>query len=157
VEAQQLSALADVVAVERQLRELLPRHLTRDEERLRHLRTETAGVLSDLSGEFSRAASVEALARARTLLDERLQALRARRGFQRTQRALMREIKGWATSTHSVRRLELTPKLFDLVVIDEASQCSIAAVLPLLYRARRALIIGDPMQLGHIPGISPQQ
>lgn len=157
VETEALSALADTVAVERELRELLPRHLARDEERLRRLRTETAAALADLSGEFSRAASAEGLARARTLLDERLQALRARRDFRRTQRALMREIKGWATSTHSVRRLELTPKLFDLVVIDEASQCSIAAVLPLLYRARRALIIGDPMQLGHIPGISPQQ
>ncbi|MER5183243.1 AAA domain-containing protein [Streptomyces sp. NPDC002896] len=69
----------------------------------------------------------------------------------------MAHIKGWAISTHSVRQLELTPKLFDLVVIDEASQCSIPSVLPLLFRARRALIIGDPMQLGHIPGVSPQQ
>lgn len=157
VDPDRLAALASTVAGERELRELLPRHLARDGDQLRRLRLETAAALTELSGEFSRAASAEALARARTLLDERLQALRARRGFQRTQRELMREIKGWATSTHSVRRLELTPKLFDLVVIDEASQCSIAAVLPLLFRARRALIIGDPMQLGHIPGISPQQ
>ncbi len=39
---------------------------------------------------------------------------------------------------------------FDLVVIDEASQCDIASALPLLYRAKRAVIIGDPMQLRHI-------
>jgi hypothetical protein len=56
-----------------------------------------------------------------------------------------------------VRQLKPTAELFDLVVIDEASQCSVASVLPLLFRARRALIIGDPMQLSHIPGISPEQ
>lgn len=48
----------------------------------------------------------------------------------------------------------MDPGRIDLVVIDEASQCSIASVLPLLLRARRALIIGDPMQLPHISGIS---
>ncbi|MFD0395059.1 DEAD/DEAH box helicase [Streptomyces nogalater] len=90
-------------------------------------------------------------------MNQRLQALRRRSGYQRSQKNLMTHIKGWAVSTHSVRQLELAPKLFDLVVIDEASQCSIPSVLPLLFRARRALIIGDPMQLGHIPGVSPQQ
>jgi hypothetical protein len=37
--------------------------------------------------------------------------------------------------------------LFDLVIIDEASQCSIPSIVPLLFRARRALVIGDAMQL----------
>ena len=36
--------------------------------------------------------------------------------------------------------------LFDLVVIDEASQCDIASVVPLLARGRRAVLAGDPMQ-----------
>jgi hypothetical protein len=53
--------------------------------------------------------------------------------------------------------LRPTAKLFDLVVVDGASQSSIASVLPLVFRARRALIIDDPMQLSHIPGISPEQ
>ena len=43
--------------------------------------------------------------------------------------------------------------LFDLVVIDEASQCDIASALPLLYRAKRAVILGDPNQLKHISTI----
>ena len=47
--------------------------------------------------------------------------------------------------------------LFDLVVIDEASQCAIPHVLPLLYRARRALVIGDAMQLPHIAKIGPER
>jgi len=43
--------------------------------------------------------------------------------------------------------------LFDLVVIDEASQCDIPSALPLLYRAKRVMIIGDPNQLRHISTI----
>ncbi|KFF97604.1 peptidase C14 [Streptomyces scabiei] len=152
-----LESLADTMAVERELRELVPRHTGWDEEGLRRSRLEAAGSLSELSGELSRAGSAEALTRARGLMGQRLQALRSRSGYQRSQKNLMAHIKGWAISTHSVRQLELAPKLFDLVVIDEASQCSIPSVLPLLFRARRALIIGDPMQLGHIPGVSPQQ
>ncbi|MCX2927060.1 caspase, EACC1-associated type [Streptomyces sp. NEAU-W12] len=152
-----LESLADAVAVEREVRELVPRHTGWDEDGLKQSRLATADALSDLSAELSRAVSAEALTRARGLMGQRLQALRGRSGYQRSQKNLMAHIKGWAISTHSVRRLELAPKLFDLVVIDEASQCSIPSVLPLLFRARRALIIGDPMQLGHIPGVSPQQ
>jgi hypothetical protein len=152
-----LANLSDALVVERELRELVPGYLGRDEEALKRSQLETAGALSELSAELSRAASTEALSRGRALLVQRLQALRRRSGYQKSQKNLMAHIKGWAISTHSVRQLELTPKLFDLVVIDEASQCSIPSVLPLLFRARRALIIGDPMQLGHITGVSPQQ
>ncbi len=43
--------------------------------------------------------------------------------------------------------------LFDLVVIDEAGQCDIPSIIPLLYRAKRAVIIGDPHQFKHITSI----
>jgi hypothetical protein len=152
-----LEALAGTVSVEREVRELVHAHGEGDEEGLKASRAATAEALSGLSAELSRALSAEALGRATGLMNQRLQALRRRSGYQRSQRNLMTHIKGWAVSTHSVRQLELAPKLFDLVVIDEASQCSVPSVLPLLFRARRALIIGDPMQLGHIPGVSPQQ
>jgi superfamily I DNA and/or RNA helicase len=33
---------------------------------------------------------------------------------------------------------------------DEAGQCTIPSIVPLLFRAKRALVIGDPMQLAHI-------
>ncbi|ALG12507.1 caspase, EACC1-associated type [Kibdelosporangium phytohabitans] len=62
-------------------------------------------------------------------------------------RAVLKHIKGWAVTTLSVRRFPPDPALFDLVIVDEASQCAIPQVLPVLYRAKRALIIGDPMQL----------
>ncbi len=60
----------------------------------------------------------------------------------------------WAVTNLSARtHFSLTPSMFDLVVIDEASQCSAASVLPLLVRAKRALIIGDPHQLTHITSL----
>jgi hypothetical protein len=64
----------------------------------------------------------------------------------------------WAVTSLSARgRLPFEPGFFDLVVIDEASQCDIASVLPLLFRARRAVIIGDPLQLRHVSTVAPQQ
>lgn len=64
----------------------------------------------------------------------------------------------WAVTSLSVRgKVPFEPGYFDLVVIDEASQCDIASALPLLYRAKRAVIIGDPMQLRHISGLTRQK
>jgi very-short-patch-repair endonuclease len=64
----------------------------------------------------------------------------------------------WAVTSLSARgRLPFEPAVFDLVVIDEASQCDIASALPLLFRARRAVIIGDPLQLKHVSAVVPQQ
>ncbi|MCM0639520.1 AAA domain-containing protein [Cellulomonas wangsupingiae] len=54
----------------------------------------------------------------------------------------------WACTALSAQQtFPLTAGLFDLLVIDEASQCSIAHVLPLAYRARRVVVVGDPNQL----------
>ena len=64
----------------------------------------------------------------------------------------------WAVTSLSARgRLPFEPGLFDLLVIDEASQCDIASALPLLFRAKRAVIIGDPLQLKHVSAVVPQQ
>ncbi len=64
-------------------------------------------------------------------------------------------VRGWAsTALSAAATIPLRPSLFDIVVIDEASQCSIPAILPLLFRARRAVVIGDPMQLSHITTVS---
>ncbi|MCK8676035.1 caspase, EACC1-associated type [Streptomyces lichenis] len=157
VGAEPLAALADALAVEQSLRQHIAATAVRDESGLRERRLRTADALSALSTELSQALSAEALARGRGLLNQRLQTLRGKRGNQRSQRNLLPHVRGWAISTHAVRQLELVPNLFDLVVIDEASQCAIPSVLPLLFRAKRALIIGDPMQLGHIPGVSAEQ
>ncbi|GEL26127.1 hypothetical protein PSU4_50810 [Pseudonocardia sulfidoxydans NBRC 16205] len=65
-------------------------------------------------------------------------------------------VPGWAVTSLSARRFPTTAR-FDLVIIDEASQCSIPSVVPLLFRARRALVIGDAMQLPHISTITPRR
>jgi AAA domain/Caspase domain len=72
-------------------------------------------------------------------------------------RELLAQVRGWAVSALSVMNFPSDAGLFDLVIIDEASQCSIAATLPLLFRAKSALIIGDPMQLRHIASLRPEQ
>ena len=60
----------------------------------------------------------------------------------------------WAVTSLSAKgKLAFEPGDFDIVVFDEASQCDIASALPLLYRAKTAVIIGDPQQLSHISGL----
>ncbi len=64
----------------------------------------------------------------------------------------------WAVTSLSAKgRIPLNKDVFDLVVFDESSQCDIASALPLLYRAKQAVVIGDPKQLSHISSISKKQ
>jgi len=58
------------------------------------------------------------------------------------------------TNLSAGRHLPFTAGLMDLLIIDEASQCDIASVVPLLFRCRRAMFVGDPMQLSHVTRIS---
>jgi hypothetical protein len=70
----------------------------------------------------------------------------------------LRYAKGWATSALSTRpNFPCTAATIDLVVIDEASQCSLAQVLPLAYRAKRLVIVGDPHQLPPVVTADPGQ
>ena len=74
-----------------------------------------------------------------------------RRAMRQWFPSLLREVPLWATSNLTAgRNIPLTAAAFDLLIIDEASQCDIASVVPLLYRARRVMVVGDPMQLPHI-------
>lgn len=73
------------------------------------------------------------------------------------QRNLTLFLPCWSVTSLSAKgRIPLVPGFFDLVVIDEASQCDIASALPLLYRAKRAVIIGGPKQLEYITTIPGQ-
>jgi very-short-patch-repair endonuclease len=64
---------------------------------------------------------------------------------------ILRAFPLWSVSNLSARSaLPLVPALFDLVIIDEASQCDIASVVPLLARSQKAVFAGDPMQLAHV-------
>ena len=68
--------------------------------------------------------------------------------FRKQHRQLVKFFPLWAVTNLSAHRaLPLASGLLDCVVIDEASQCDIASIVPLLYRARRAVVVGDPNQL----------
>ena len=57
----------------------------------------------------------------------------------------------WMCTFRDLHRLApLERELFDLVVVDEATQCDMASPLPGLFRAKRAAVTGDPQQLRHV-------
>lgn len=78
----------------------------------------------------------------------------------RSKSALLKKVKPstllnafpcWATTTYHLSQiLPLKTGMFDLVIFDESSQCDLASAVPALYRANRALIVGDPKQLTHV-------
>jgi superfamily I DNA and/or RNA helicase/very-short-patch-repair endonuclease len=74
--------------------------------------------------------------------------------YQKLSEKISHLLPAWAVTSLSARgKIPFQAGYFDLVVFDEASQCDIASALPLLYRAKRAVIIGDPMQLSHITSL----
>jgi very-short-patch-repair endonuclease len=57
----------------------------------------------------------------------------------------------WAVTNLSAgSRIPLVPGLFDLAVVDEASQSDIPSAIPILFRSRRAAVVGDPLQLSYV-------
>ena len=72
-----------------------------------------------------------------------------------TFRSVLRRLPAWSVTNLSVGgRIPLQSGVFDLVIIDEASQCDIASCIPLMVRSKRAVVIGDPLQLSQISNIS---
>ena len=64
--------------------------------------------------------------------------------------ALLSAFPVWLVSLNTLYRvLPLKAEMFDLVIIDEATQCNISSCLPALYRAKRAMVVGDTKQLRH--------
>jgi hypothetical protein len=104
----------------------------------------------------------DALRRHRPEFTTFLQAIRARTGgrqedlFQTIDfKALFTALPVWLTNLADIHDvLPLRKELLDLAIIDEATQCDIAACLPILQRARRVVITGDPNQLRHLSFLS---
>lgn len=61
------------------------------------------------------------------------------------------------TSLSFKNAFPLCKDLFDMVVIDEASQCDIASAIPLIMRTKQLVVIGDPMQLRHISAVTDDE
>jgi len=86
------------------------------------------------------------------------QNLELKKQYAKMSQQMTKFLQCWAVTSLSAKsRVPFTAGVFDYVIIDEASQCDIASILPLLYRAKRAVIIGDPKQLSHISQLSKQQ
>ncbi len=61
----------------------------------------------------------------------------------------------WLVNMADIHSLfPLRKEVFDLAIIDEATQCDIASSIPILQRAKRVVIVGDPQQLRHISFLS---
>ena len=64
-------------------------------------------------------------------------------------------LKIWSSTLKSLNRtFPLKAGVFDYVIFDESSQIDLPSAAPALYRAKNAVIVGDPMQLSHIAGIT---
>jgi hypothetical protein len=87
-----------------------------------------------------------------------LRAIRARTGVKQDDffkqidfRILLSALPIWLVNLADIQEvLPLKKDLFDLAIIDEATQCDIASCLPIFQRARRVVISGDPNQLRHL-------
>jgi len=76
------------------------------------------------------------------------------RAFQK----ILKFLPVWVVTNLSAKQsFPLKNNIFDLLIIDEASQCDIASALPLFYRAKHIVIIGDPHQLKHISLLTETQ
>ena len=84
-------------------------------------------------------------------------ALRSRASHRRNERfealdwsTLTRVFPVWIVSAGDLSdSVPMTTELFDLVIVDEATQCNLPQALPALQRGKRAVIVGDPRQLRH--------
>jgi superfamily I DNA and/or RNA helicase len=71
--------------------------------------------------------------------------------LKNTTRSFLGDFHAISVTNLSIKNaFPLDDELFDLLVIDEASQCDTASALPMIFRSKRAVIIGDPLQLRHI-------
>ncbi|MEO7000969.1 MAG: AAA domain-containing protein [Ktedonobacterales bacterium] len=122
------------------------------------LRRDRGGLVGELLSARRREALAEALRLSRRTLALFKTALEARSTAEQDKifaeldfTALLSTFPIWAvTNPHAAELLPLDSEMFDLVVIDEASQCDVASALPLLHRAKRAIVCGDPKQLRHL-------
>ncbi|HEX5159165.1 MAG TPA: AAA domain-containing protein [Ktedonobacterales bacterium] len=122
------------------------------------LRADRGALVGELLAARRREALAEALRLNRRTLSLFKTALEARSTAEQDKifaeldfSALLNTFPIWATTNpHVAEMLPLDREMFDLVIVDEASQCDVSSALPLLYRGQRAIVCGDPKQLRHL-------
>jgi very-short-patch-repair endonuclease/RecA/RadA recombinase len=127
-------------------------------ERIQAIINHTNSKLADLSLTLAKDNYLTRIAEGSYILED-VDALRkhfrntyqSARGFSREKYInALKAFPIWVTNAHNTKSFPLEPEIFDILVIDEASQCTLTNILPLLYRAKSLAIIGDPNQLSAI-------
>lgn len=78
--------------------------------------------------------------------------------FEYASKQFLKNFSAICVTSLSVKNgFPLTKEMFDLLIIDEASQCDIASAIPLIYRTKNVVVIGDPLQLTHITNIQKEE
>lgn len=154
-----ITALGERAVIEQCWRERCQQLASRPgtaEEAWKRLRTLQQNARPEHSDQLLRAQIAARVAGSTTLLRNRADEMAKPdgRSWSYMTELLAAALPGWAVTAMSARRLLPKAALFDLVIIDEAAQCTVAAILPMLYRAKRALIIGDPRQLAPVVQLS---
>ena len=91
-----------------------------------------------------------------------LKALRARHGSRQENlfeeidfRLILKTFPIWLVKMSDIYKvLPLQNELFDIAIIDEATQCDVASTLPIIQRAKQVVFTGDPNQLRHVSFLS---
>lgn len=146
----ELADIEDELALHDEINTLLTRHA--------RLRMDRGALVGELLSARRRDALADALRLNRRTLALFKTALEARSTAEQDKifaeldfTALLNTFPIWAvTNPHAAELLPLGREMLDMVIVDEASQCDVASALPLLYRAKRAIVCGDPKQLRHL-------
>lgn len=81
-------------------------------------------------------------------LKKKRRVMPVRRLIERYSEQLFQIAPCWLASPESISKvLPLKREMFDLVIVDEASQLAMERTIPFLYRGKRAVIAGDEKQL----------
>jgi len=70
-------------------------------------------------------------------------------------KAILKTFPVWLVKASKIANVfPRNKEMFDFLIIDEASQCDIPSIIPLLLRAKKCIVVGDENQLGHISFVS---
>lgn len=83
--------------------------------------------------------------------DERKESFATRLNYD----AILKAFPLWLVRANDISRvLPQKKEVFDVLIIDESSQCDIPSIIPLLQRAKKVIVVGDAKQLTHISFVS---
>lgn len=133
-------------------RRLLELSRQRDQLALDVVSLRRAQCLAEMSGSARDRSQLRQFA---TLLRRRRHDLKEQIQVNLDAEVLLRAFPIWCCTNRSLNEiLPCEPGLFDLVIIDEASQCDPATAAAALVRGKRAVVVGDPAQLTHVSFLS---